>query len=114
MTQGRKRLPEAVRQFVERQTTLPATEVCAADPGEQRSPYGSYWYRAVACHITGTVTVVDGGTLLGPDLFSLLAPISAKREQEALQRRKVMRRARSTKHRSSLLAELERRYLSAP
>ena len=25
------------------------TEVCAADPGEQRSPYGSYWYRAVAC-----------------------------------------------------------------
>ena len=37
-----------------------------------------------------------------------------QREQEALQRRKVMRRARSTKHRSSLLAELERRYLSAP
>ena len=37
-----------------------------------------------------------------------------KREQEALQRRKVMRRARSKKQRGSLLAELEQRYLSAP
>jgi hypothetical protein len=35
-------------------------------------------------------------------------------EQEALRRRKIMRRARSKKHRSALLAELERRYLAAP
>ena len=37
-----------------------------------------------------------------------------REEQEALQRRKVMRRARSTKQRSALLAELESRYLAAP
>jgi hypothetical protein len=36
-----------------------------------------------------------------------------KQEQEALQRRKVMRRARSKKQRGDLLAELERRYRSA-
>jgi hypothetical protein len=36
-----------------------------------------------------------------------------KQEQEALQRRKVMRRARSKKQRGDLLAELERRYQSA-
>jgi len=35
-------------------------------------------------------------------------------EQEAMHRRKVMRRARSKKHRPILLAELERRYLDAP
>jgi hypothetical protein len=35
-------------------------------------------------------------------------------EQAALQRRKVMRRARSTKQRHLLLAELEKRYLDAP
>ncbi len=37
-----------------------------------------------------------------------------KAEQEALQRRKVMRRARSRKRRPVLLAELERRYQDAP
>ena len=37
-----------------------------------------------------------------------------EQEQEALQRRKVMRRARSKKQRPILLAELERRYLDAP
>jgi hypothetical protein len=37
-----------------------------------------------------------------------------KQEQEALNRRKVMRRARSKKQRPILLAELERRYLAAP
>ena len=35
-------------------------------------------------------------------------------EQEAMHRRKVMRRARSKKQRPILLAELERRYLEAP
>lgn len=37
-----------------------------------------------------------------------------KHEQEAVHRRKVMRRARSKKQRPILLAELERRYLDAP
>lgn len=37
-----------------------------------------------------------------------------KQEQEAMHRRKVMRRARSKKQRPVLLAELERRYLAAP
>jgi hypothetical protein len=37
-----------------------------------------------------------------------------KEEQEALHRRKIMRRARSKKRRAALLAELEQRYLSAP
>ena len=37
-----------------------------------------------------------------------------KQEQEAMHRRKVMRRARSKKQRPVLLAELERRYLDAP
>lgn len=37
-----------------------------------------------------------------------------KQEQEAMHRRKVMRRARSKKQRPILLAELERRYLEAP
>jgi len=37
-----------------------------------------------------------------------------KQEQEAMHRRKVMRRARSKKQRALLLAELERRYLDAP
>jgi hypothetical protein len=37
-----------------------------------------------------------------------------KQEQEAMHRRKVMRRARSKKQRPILLAELERRYLAAP
>jgi hypothetical protein len=37
-----------------------------------------------------------------------------KEEQEAIQRRKVMRRARSKKKRPALLAELEQRYLAAP
>ena len=36
-----------------------------------------------------------------------------KEEQEAMVRRKVMRRARSKKRRPALLAELEQRYLSA-
>ena len=36
-----------------------------------------------------------------------------KEEQEAMHRRKVMRRARSKKRRPALLAELEQRYLSA-
>lgn len=46
---GKKRVPESLRRFVERQTTVPVTDIWKSDPKEQRSPYGSYWYRAVAC-----------------------------------------------------------------
>ena len=43
------RLSESLRQFVERQTTMPVADLWEGDPKEQRSPYGTYWYRAVAC-----------------------------------------------------------------
>ena len=46
---GKTRLPESLRQFVERQTTMPVTDLWDGDRKEERSPYGSYWYRAVAC-----------------------------------------------------------------
>lgn len=43
------RLPASLRRFVERQTTMPVTDLRDGDREEDRSPYGSYWYRAVAC-----------------------------------------------------------------
>jgi hypothetical protein len=46
---GQTRLPESLRRFVERQTTMPVTDLWNGDRKEQHSPYGSYWYRAVAC-----------------------------------------------------------------
>lgn len=46
---GKTRLPESLRRFVEQQTTLPVTDLWKGDPKERRSPYGSPWYRAVAC-----------------------------------------------------------------
>jgi hypothetical protein len=45
---GKSHLPESLRQFVERRTTMPVTELWKGDGTEQRSPYGTYWYRAVA------------------------------------------------------------------
>jgi len=48
------------------------------------------------------------------DLLDFKAAQPPKEEQEAMHRRKVMRRARSKKRRPALLAELEQRYLSAP
>lgn len=46
---GKTRLPASLRQFVERQSTVPVTDLWKDDPKERSSPYGSYWYRAVAC-----------------------------------------------------------------
>jgi hypothetical protein len=54
------------------------------------------------------------GPYQAKDLLGYQQAELPKEEQEALQRRKVMRQARSKKHRPSLLAELERRYLAAP
>src|SRR4051812_32407135 len=48
-TTGWAHLPASLREFVERQTTIPIADVWDGDPKEERSPYGSYWYRAVAC-----------------------------------------------------------------
>ena len=48
-TTGKTRLPESLRRFVERQTTVPVADLWKRDPEDRRSPYGSYWYRAVAC-----------------------------------------------------------------
>jgi len=50
----------------------------------------------------------------GQELLGYREAEPPKQEQEAIHRRKVMRRARSKKHRGSLLAELERRFLSSP
>jgi hypothetical protein len=41
------RLPESLRQFVARQTTRSVADLWNGDRKEERSPYGSYWYRAV-------------------------------------------------------------------
>jgi hypothetical protein len=48
------------------------------------------------------------------ELFGYKGAKPPRQEQEAMHRRKVMRRARSKKHRPILLAELERRYRDAP
>lgn len=76
----------------------------------------------------GVRLVHEGGTLMlvldahqshpGPfgmeDLQSYRRAARPPAEQEALQRRKVMRRARSSRKRKQLLAELERRYRDCP
>jgi hypothetical protein len=60
---GKSRLPESLRQFVERQTTMPVTNLWKDDPKERSSPYGSYWYRAVACvFLSGRVQAKHDGT----------------------------------------------------
>ncbi len=46
---GRLRVPESLRRFVERQTTMPIADLWDGDRKERHSPYGSHWYRAVAC-----------------------------------------------------------------
>ena len=60
---SKPRLPESLRRFVERQTTRPVADLWKSDPKEQRSPYGSYWYRAVACILlSGRVQAKHDGT----------------------------------------------------
>ena len=60
---GQKRLPESLQRFVARQTTRPVTDLGDGDAMEPRSPYGSYWYRAVACILlSGRVQAKHDGT----------------------------------------------------
>ena len=46
---GKKQLPEALREFVARQPTIEVKKLSSADPEDKFSPYGTYYYRAVAC-----------------------------------------------------------------
>jgi hypothetical protein len=60
---GKSRVPESLRRFVERQTTMPVTDLWGGDRKEERSPYGRYWYRAVACLLmSGRVQAKHDGT----------------------------------------------------
>jgi hypothetical protein len=53
------------------------------------------------------------GPFQAEDLLAYRGAVPPADEQEVLHRRKVMRKARSKKKRSQLLAELEQRYLTA-
>src|SRR5512147_1661267 len=56
-------LPESLGRFVERQTTRPVADLWGGDREGQHSPYGSYWYRAVACVLlSGRVQAKHDGT----------------------------------------------------
>ena len=60
---SRPRLPESLRRFVERHTTREAAGLWKSDPKGQHSPYGSYWYRAVAgILLSGRVQAKNDGT----------------------------------------------------
>jgi hypothetical protein len=60
---GKPRLPESLRRFVERETTTAVADVWDGDRKEHCSPYGSYWYRAVACILlSGRVQARQDGT----------------------------------------------------
>ena len=59
---SKERLPASLRQFVERQTTMPVTDLWDGDRKEQHSPYGRYWYRAVACILlSGRIQATNDG-----------------------------------------------------
>jgi hypothetical protein len=59
---SKSRIPASLRQFVERQTTMPVTDLWDGDRKEERSPYGSYWYRAVVCILlSGRVQAKNDG-----------------------------------------------------
>src|SRR4051794_14280489 len=45
---GKAYLPESLRRFVARQATRPVADLWDGAREEGHSPYGSYWYRAVA------------------------------------------------------------------
>jgi hypothetical protein len=60
---GQSLIPESLRQFVERQTTMPVTGLWEGDREGQHSPYGSSWYRAVACVLlSGRIQAKHDGT----------------------------------------------------
>src|SRR5436309_13117441 len=42
-------LPKTIRSFVEGQATAPVADLWKSRKEDPLSPYGSYWYRAIAC-----------------------------------------------------------------
>ncbi len=46
---SKTRLPAAIQEFVEGQSTTPVEDIWKVNKEELTSPYGSYYYRAIAC-----------------------------------------------------------------
>ncbi len=46
---NKSQLPATIRRFIEDQATRPASDLGKVRRSELKSPYGSYWYRAIAC-----------------------------------------------------------------
>jgi hypothetical protein len=56
------RVPKTIKDFIQRQATIPIAELWKQDPKEYRSPYASYWYKAIACILlSGRVAPKWGG-----------------------------------------------------
>jgi hypothetical protein len=62
-------LPATIRHFVQQQTTLPVADLWKRDARQDRSPYGSYWQRAIACMLlSGRVKAKMNG---GPNMIDV-------------------------------------------
>jgi hypothetical protein len=46
---NKSQLPATIRHFIEEQATRPVSDVSKVRKSDLKSPYGSYWYRAIAC-----------------------------------------------------------------
>ncbi len=46
---SKTRLPAAIQEFVEGPKTTPVADIVKVNKKEVRSPYGTYYYRAIAC-----------------------------------------------------------------
>jgi hypothetical protein len=63
MTTSREPLPETIHDFVAQQATRAVADLRKGNSKEDRSPYGNYWYRAVACMLlSGRVRAKRDGT----------------------------------------------------
>jgi hypothetical protein len=49
LAMSKKQIPATIQQFIDLQRTIPVEELLKGDPKERPSPYGAYYYRAVAC-----------------------------------------------------------------
>ena len=57
-----KSLPDSIQKFVKQQKTVPVRQLWKGDNAPATSPYGSYWYRAVAAMLlAGRVAAKRGG-----------------------------------------------------
>lgn len=46
---NKSQLPATIRHFIEDQATRPVSEPGAVRKSDLKFPYGTYWYRAIAC-----------------------------------------------------------------